>query len=1291
MKIAYANVRSLNTSFSLVESACIKQQFHILGLSEIWHPDNLVKENVRKSWNWISTERKEERGGGAALMISKDIKVYERKDLYCTGVEAVWCNVYSSEENFVVGSIYIPPNDSTGLKKLGKVIEKVLSEPLPLVLIGDFNAHHPYWHDKDANKLGNELFEFLVDKNMIVVNSAVPTRKDRIIDLTIVSSSLFDKVLDWKVQQEVYLNTDHSLISFSLGASRREEPVERFDFRKTNWSEWEMACTEAIEDWLCERSRLDSIDEDYKSFVLMLREKAKEIIPIKHICRHSKGWWNSKLTELSKNYRKAKRQFAKRCDEANENRLKEVLLLFKEEELRARDQYLDDMVKLLDPSKPSQFWNVINKTRKDSSKTVVQPIRREDNSLAVTDEEIFLEMKKRYGRESLEVKEQDEEWYNFIEEEMKVRAQLEQEAIQRQDFSEVCGHENSDLREEEVEAAISMLSNNSAPSPDEQIFNVLLKKGGEAMVKGLHYLFQKSWALGVLPEDFKLDPKVMLPKPGKSNYNTVRSYRPITLESVIGKVMERVICNRLVWKLEVEGGIARTQSAYRRQKSCVQTMVRVCNSITEARNRKEHTVLTVMDFESCYERIWRAGILHKAFSNGITGRMWVYIKNFLLDRHYYIKVNEYKSPVFKSAVGIPQGSVISPVLCNLYTSDSLELVDNKHAEFADDASLWTSDSSVRNACSSLNQDLNTVEKWCTKWNMSIAPEKTEVMVFTHNGKIPEEQANVKYGGETLKVTDSKKILGIVLDNNLNFKNHIQEKTKAGFSALRSLDSFVQGQRGCSQSLYMRLYRALVLPVLEYGSPVIVSSLAECCKEFGKVQRSAMIKASGCLNSTSTEALEVLTNTPPIDLQLKLRQAQEMVRIGAKYESDPLREDFDVWVAGQTPAGRKPAIFPLLMSRFREMSGKVEFDNIEKEFVYTKEMMGLMKVRGKVDTSEFGNAKSIQEENIRSLLQQISHEEIVIFTDGSALGNPGPTGAGAVVYLDGYQSSPILLKKGVSPMSNNYTGELVGIQIALEFITDLHDKAGVNGRSIHIFTDCQGAIISAFNNQIPKNKIDIILKIKECVNQILDNGNQIQVHWVPGHKDIAGNELADFQAKEAATEMSLVDSKDFPVTLDKKEAIAEIKKNLKVKWKRKYELSEKVEQIQEVFTDVGCRNCFGEKDRQSFSALNQILTGHTILNNHKAKIDSSNSNLCSTCKVPEDVHHFLFQCDSFSTQRDILEKTVEDILNREGLNSIRDVSLKVLIGNVENISKQGQNDLVGALLHYIQCTNRFRQN
>ena len=123
---------------------------------------------------------------------------------------------------------------------------------------------------------------------------------------------------------------------------------------------------------------------------------------------------------------------------------------------------------------------------------------------------------------------------------------------------------------------------------------------------------------------------------------------------------------------------------------------------------------------------------------------------------------------------------------------------------------------------------------------------------------------------------------------------------------------------------------------------------------------------------------------------------------------------------------------------------------------------------------------------QSLLSWLSffYVQGCVCKDWSKPGNPGPTGAGAVVYLNGYRSSPILVKKGVSPLSNNYTGELVGIQIALEFIIGLEEQ--LKDTRIHVFTDCQPAIKAAFNGGIPSGKVDIILQIKECVNCLSDS-------------------------------------------------------------------------------------------------------------------------------------------------------------------------------------------------------------
>lgn len=333
----------------------------------------------------------------------------------------------------------------------------------------------------------------------------------------------------------------------------------------------------------------------------------------------------------------------------------------------AKKTYLEHLGESLKTTSPENLWKIVNNTRRSETKGIVQPIRTENNALVVSDSEIFDEIKKKYGKETLEVSERHLRRFIKVEEDMRQYITTQSQRIMDASYDEQCEPENKDISIGEIELALKHANANSAPSPEEGVFLTMLRKGGEHVVKALHFLFQKIWSTGSIPDDFKLDPKIMMPKPGKSNYNQVGSYRPITLESIIGKLLERIICLRLTCKLESQESLAASQFAYRKNKSCTQAVLRITQSIQEHKKQNDTTVLCVMDYESCFERIWRGGLLKKAKDQNITGRLWVYLWGFLTDRKYYIKVNNFKSPLMTSKVGIPQGSILSPVLCNLYS------------------------------------------------------------------------------------------------------------------------------------------------------------------------------------------------------------------------------------------------------------------------------------------------------------------------------------------------------------------------------------------------------------------------------------------------------------------------------------------------------------------------------------------------------------------------------------------------------------------------------------------------
>ena len=183
--------------------------------------------------------------------------------------------------------------------------------------------------------------------------------------------------------------------------------------------------------------------------------------------------------------------------------------------------------------------------------------------------------------------------------------------------------------------------------------------------------------------------------------------------------------------------------------------------------------------------------------------------------------------------------------------------------------------------------------------------------------------------------------------------------------------------------------------------------------------------------------------------------------------------------------------------------------------------------------------------------------------------------------------------------NNYIGELIGILTALQHLVEEQHLKKV----IHFFIDCKPAIISAFGTDIPRHNVDVILKIRQLSSLLQNNGHNLNVHWIPGHRDFKGNELADNLAKNGAKEMVGKKEDFYEGVADRSELLKLMKQGVQEKWQKIYKNSTKSNTIQEIITEVG-KTHPSIADRKVKTIINQFIAGQVGLSYLTSKIDTS---------------------------------------------------------------------------------------
>ena len=349
---------------------------------------------------------------------------------------------------------------------------------------------------------------------------------------------------------------------------------------------------------------------------------------------------------------------------------------------------------------------------------------------------------------------------------------------------------------------------NSAPGPD-GIPAILLKKTIGALATPLCMIWQESLRSGRIPECLKVGKITPIFKGGDKT--EPKNYRPVVLTSHSVKIFEKIVVKKLRQFFEGAGLFNENQHGFRSGRSCLSQLLLHYQDVLENLAEGQDVDVVYLDFSKAFDKVDHTILCGKLRRLGVGGDLLRWLKEFLTNRVQFVAVDGALSENSRVISGVPQGSVLGPLLFLIHIGDINERVQNSIVRsFADDTRIIMpiqSDADCRN----LQNDLNVLYDWATTNNMVFNGDKFDILRYVVSGA-PVDFVYRTNEGRPISTRDTVTDLGVVMSESLNFEDHIREVSKKGRQRVGWILRVFQTRE---REALMTLYRSLVLPILEY--------------------------------------------------------------------------------------------------------------------------------------------------------------------------------------------------------------------------------------------------------------------------------------------------------------------------------------------------------------------------------------------------------------------------------------------------------------------------------------------
>lgn len=1068
----------------LQETMCVKQQHTNIAGYKIYHRQRTSGQRA---------------AGGVITAVKLGIDSEEIN--LNTDLEAVAVKISHPLQTTIL-NVYLPPGRPVSTNDIYELLAQI---PHPFLLVGDINAHHPLWGSNHVSPRGKILEECINETGLFVLNSGDSTYVshasgiESCIDIACCSSDLAGQ-LDFSTAEDTR-GSDHIPVIITFpGAIQQQRPNPKWKMDEADWTLFQS--TVQFEN---KESPEDQILEITNKIIGAAQASIPRSKGLFH--KNTVPWWNPSTAEAIQSRKKALRklQYARSHNQDVERPLHE----FQKARRRARE--------IIDKAKTtswreyvSQFtvqtpikdmWKNFRRIQGKARFTRINAISLEGNT-TTSNEEIAENLAEAFRRVS------SDRAYNheFIAHKQSV------ESMPLIIPDEPNAEYNKLFSNNELEEVLEGLRG-SSPGVDTIHYSMIMHLPAECK-RLLLEAYNRLWTSGIYPQIWTESIVIPIYK-GKGKREDPGNYRPIYLNSCLGKVFERMVNNRLTHILEERKLLFEHQYAFRKGKSTVDHLTELETIIREASRKNEYTQAIFLDIKKAYDTTWRRLILERLSNWGIGGMMLNFIQQLLSERSFKVIANGELSNRKIMDNGLCQGSVLSVTLF-LIAIDTLteQLPENVRALFyADDVVLVASGKKLTEIEKNLQNALQKILEWEKQTGFEISAEKSCTVIFRNpRSRKPDKNSKLTWKGETISCRSNYKCLGVILDQCLKFSEHVEELKASCQQRIHFIRCVAAKSWGGDRNTLLKLYRATVLEKLLYAAPILSDLDDTTVKKLETVHNAGLRAISGAFHTSPIVSIQSETGIPSLQILIQQRTAIFAARKKAlesnqepEYSTsdssdissdDESNSSGELWNTASVPEPNTAK------TRGKTQIAKLELELPTLTLFVRPESAPWERVPISVDKSLLiavrNGASSIEIQNKFSGKKRTKYRIYrTIYTDGSKRSNR----CGYSVVSDG-----MLNRRRINGSASIFTAENNAIIHALEWILSLNCTG-----AYLICTDSLSVITSLEKQNITTKWRD---KAGILYENATRNGSSITFFWVPSHMGILGNELADIEAKRA---------------------------------------------------------------------------------------------------------------------------------------------------------------------------------